>query len=253
MKSRKSDKAKEKRYNEGGPWIMPREFSSKGVTTREVDDDNKEQVSLSKLEENIRLILYYLLDVVKYETQFALLPLSRTQNICNDKNITHPRDEKQDDRVMTTDLMLTVSINNGLVNIPISIKFSHAINKRTVEKFELERAYHKEDNLNWKLITEKQIDPILLINLHKLSEFYHQPDTFYEFVFEEFTLEKNRNISLEEFLSNTAKKHKVTIGDCTRNFYHLLARKRIRCNYQRANDSKSTLQEYQIVNHETAN
>lgn len=246
MKSRKSDKGKEKRFNEGGPWIMPREFSSKGVTTREVDDDNKEQVTLSKFEENVRLILYYLLDVVKYETQVPLRPLSRTQNICNDKCIIHPRDEKQCERVMTTDLMITVLVDRKQIKIPISIKFSHDINKRTVEKFEIERSFHKEDNLNWKLITEKQIDPISLKNLQELADFYHKPDTFYEFIFTEFALEKNRDLSIEEFLSNTATKHKVTIGDCTRNFYHLLARKRIRFDYHRLNDLKSVLNDYQI-------
>jgi hypothetical protein len=244
MKIRKSEEKRNERYEKGGPWIMPRDISSKGVTTRETDDNNKEHVTLSKLEENVRLILFYELPIHSFETQVPLT-LSTTQEICRNKNIIHPRYNGTDTR-MSTDLVITTSHKERLIRIAISIKYSHDINNRTVEKMEAEKTYHEIDNTIYWIISEKQIDPIELDNLIKIGDYYEEPDTVYPFVLEEFKTATDRTQTIDELLKQIAKRNQVPKGECIRTFYHLLARKQVRFNYRKKYDLFFELQEHFI-------
>lgn len=251
MRSRKSDKAKQKRYKEGNPYTMPRDFGSTGVTERQQDDEGKEQVLFSTLESQFDLIFYYTTKLLKCENNAPILPISRTQIICKEQSITHPKNEKGEDVVMTTDFLLTIEIDGKVFKLGVSIKYSSDLDKRTLEKFEAERIARQKEGRIWVLLTERQMDKVVLRNIKFISDFKIQPDDYHAKVLEEFTSVRTKSISLTDFAESFAKKFNVQKNVCIRSFYHLIATKKVRFDFSRELNSKMTMSDFILDNKKT--
>lgn len=90
--------------------------------------------------------------------------LEETLEIADLLHVRHPFSGKYYNPV-TTDLLVC----KGGSWIARSIKSSRELeDKRTIEKLEIERAYFSRRNIDWKLITEKEINRDLVQNLHWL-------------------------------------------------------------------------------------
>lgn len=98
-------------------------------------------------------------NVVDIREQYPLLPLEKTLFIAEKLRIKHPRDSKtRQPIVMTTDTLLTVKAGDDFRFIAHTIKLISKLNKRVIEKFQIEKEYFKDLGINWALITENEIN-----------------------------------------------------------------------------------------------
>ncbi|SDN50091.1 TnsA endonuclease C terminal [Psychrobacillus sp. OK028] len=156
------------------PWINIQDFPSSGLSTRGKGwKTNRIHQFLSKLEKDYFYILEWNKSVVDIREQF---PLNRedTLFIASTKEIKHPTDPKsQIPIVMTTDFLITVADSTGTTQIARTIKPSKGLeDARIIEKFEIERTYWEERNIDWGIVTEKEMPRNLIENVEWLHSSY---------------------------------------------------------------------------------
>lgn len=149
------------------PWLFIQDVPSKGLATRIKGlKTGRVHHLLSKLELNCFLCLDWSEKVFDIKEQFPLY-LPETLAISKELNIKHPKVPKTGENiVMTTDFLVTS--HNSLIpkDIAISVKYSKDLNNlRTINKLEIERFYWHRRNIEWRIITEHQINPILVNNI----------------------------------------------------------------------------------------
>ncbi|MTI49775.1 MAG: heteromeric transposase endonuclease subunit TnsA [Firmicutes bacterium] len=182
-KNRKTDKwrLKEKRGLGRGinyiPWLKTHEVPSNGRKHRVLGVKHKRTYHfLSDLEYYFYLLQLYDERVVEIREQFPLLSLQTTRLIAKELNIRHPS-MYGEDRVMTTDFLLTVKKDRIYKDIVRTIKPSNKINNRTLEKFKLEEEFFKrkyeDDNFDWGVITENEINKTKALNISNLIDCYN--------------------------------------------------------------------------------
>jgi hypothetical protein len=156
------------------PWITIQDFPSNGLVTRGKGWKTKRvHHFLSKLERDYFYFLEWCSPVIDIREQF---PLNREDTlwIANKMNIKHPVDSStQVPIVMTTDFMITIKNPKGITHVARTIKPSQELeNKRTIEKFEIERAYWRKKQVNWGIVTEKDMPKNLIANVEWLHSAY---------------------------------------------------------------------------------
>lgn len=149
------------------PWIKVQDFSSYGQANRDLGSTTGRQHDyFSKLEYSYHLVLDWsgLLDI---QEQFPLHPIESTLSIANQMGIRHPIDFiKKKPVVMTTDFRISVPCPIGKKIIARAVKpAAKLLEKRVVEKLEIERRYWESHEIDWGIVTERQINPILVGNL----------------------------------------------------------------------------------------
>ncbi|GLO64426.1 TnsA endonuclease N-terminal domain-containing protein [Oceanobacillus kimchii] len=124
------------------------------------------------LSEHERRYLYYLewLDeVIDIREQFPLLPQSRTEEIADQLGIKHPYLDGKP-VVMTTDFVITLKTNNGLMDVVRTVKPASKLNKRTLDLFEIERRFFAEQGVNWEIVTDSKLPKTLIKNVEWMAE-----------------------------------------------------------------------------------
>ena len=138
------------------PWIKIHDFPSSGVCSR---IRGRTTGRIHHLLSRNESAYFYLLDcsakVSDIREQFPLR-LQDTLDIARSLGIRHPWDYSSDfPIVMTTDFLITTP--EGL--LARTIKETEALSDhRVLEKFAIEQAYWKRHAVDWKIVTEKQID-----------------------------------------------------------------------------------------------
>ena len=153
------------------PWIKVYDFSSKGYSIRVPGiKTNRIHHFLSNLEYHYFLILSYSKKVIDIREQFPLLNYKRTMEIAKEKGIKYPTSAKiKAPYIFTTDFLVTVKDDNGIRVIARTIKLSEKIKKkRVLEKLEIERIYWHERDVDWAIVTEKELGNQQIINLKLL-------------------------------------------------------------------------------------
>lgn len=173
----------EKRIKEGrgqnngpdyGPWSRVQDFSSRGQSNRDLGWTTGRQHDFhSKGERNYFLIIDWSKAVIDIQEQFPLLPLEKTLAIAKHCGIPHPANrETKEPEVMTTDFLITVARPVGGFKVARTVKPSDELsNPRVIEKFEIERRYWKEQGVGWGIVTEKEIDMAVAINVDWVHKF----------------------------------------------------------------------------------
>jgi len=155
------------------PWIMARDISSTGLTTREKGwKTGRVHHVLSNHELHYLYLLEWSPIVLDIREQYPLLPLAKTIGIANRLGIRHPVDTKtQEPIVMTTDFLLDVTERDHVRLKARTVKPEQKLSSsfRVVEKFEIERVYWQERGIDWGIVTEKEIPEALVRNV----EFLH--------------------------------------------------------------------------------
>lgn len=139
------------------PWITIHDLASRGVVSR-VPGYTTGRIHhlLSKNE----TAFFYILDAsdkaLDIREQFPLLPVTETVEIAELLGIRHPRDPANKyPYVMTTDFVITTQQGD----VARSVKLSAELDKpRVLEKLEIERIYWKRRDVEWRIVTEKEID-----------------------------------------------------------------------------------------------
>ncbi|WGV60427.1 TnsA endonuclease N-terminal domain-containing protein [Brevibacillus brevis] len=158
-------------FAEYKPWLTIHDVPSTGVVTRILGW--KSGRLHHYLSEHFELAHHYQMEwseaVVDIREQFPLLPLEKSLFIAQKLGIRHPIDPKtKHPIVMTVDMVLTVKKGEDVGFIAHSIKPISKLNRRTVEKMQIEKYFLKEMGIEWSLITEQQINYDLVKNVEWL-------------------------------------------------------------------------------------
>ncbi|GAA0751544.1 hypothetical protein GCM10008907_06000 [Clostridium sartagoforme] len=126
------------------PWLKIQDVPSLGRATRlKGIKTGRQHEFLSDMERNYFYVLEYSDNVIDIREQFPLLPLEDTLLIAEELGIEHPKNpENGEVIVMTTDFFITIKKGNEDCYIARTIKATdELLNKRVLEKFEIERVY----------------------------------------------------------------------------------------------------------------
>jgi TnsA endonuclease N terminal/TnsA endonuclease C terminal len=216
------------------PWITIQDVPSKGLCTRGTGwKTSRIHHFLSNLERDFFYMCEWETDVIDIREQFPLNRLD-TIAIAEKKRIKHPADPKTSAPiVMTTDFLLTIKTADGFKYIARTIKPSVELEKkRVLEKFEIERHYWNERNIEWAIVTEKEILKPLVQNIEWLHSSYNLneflPSSLYKVLSEELKYELQlKETPIIEILSGFENKWNLEKGLAISLFQHLISIKEI--------------------------
>lgn len=156
------------------PWLKIQDVPSTGLSTRTKSSKvaRIHQV-LSALELNYLYLLDWFDIVLDIREQYPL-DLEETVALAKEINIPHPPLTKPNNpSIITTDFLITIRQPIGTKEIARTIKYSKDLtNKRVLEKFEIERLYWKERKIDWGIVTELDLDKILIRNIKWLYKYH---------------------------------------------------------------------------------
>ena len=146
------------------PWIYIHDFPSRGISAR-IPGRTTGRIHhlLSRNEEYYFYILDSDPDVLDIREQFPLR-LTETIEIARSLNIRHPW-KGSFPFVMTTDFLILKADGLHARTVKCSAELE---NPRVIEKFTIEQAYWTGKGIDWKIVTEKQIDRSVALNLQWL-------------------------------------------------------------------------------------
>lgn len=150
------------------PWIKIQDVPSLGRVTRVKGmKSNRQHELLSDMERNYFYILEYADIVMDIREQYPLLPIEDTISIANELGISHPRNpETGENIVMTTDFLISISTEDGIREVARTIKSKDdLLDKRIIQKFEIERVFWKRKDIGWGIVTEVEIDKTIAHNI----------------------------------------------------------------------------------------
>lgn len=205
---------------------------------------------LSDLERDYLYIVEFSDFTVDINEQYAL-PLEVTELIAEEIGIKHPLDPQTKClKPIETDFVLTVNKGFGNETLARTIKYmDKLLDKRTIEKFEIERIYWEQKGVDWGIVTEKDIDRTVAFNI---AECYKSFDLSDIDAFQKIPL-KERNKIIESFkygvtgtgvvvreiASDFDEKMSLKFGTGLSIFRHLVITKQIKINLFRRWDIDS--------------
>lgn len=224
------------------PWITIQDVPSLGRVSRiRGIKTNRQHEFLSDLERDYFYFLEYSDNVVDIREQFPLLPLEETQYIATSLGLQHPRiKENNKDIVMTTDFLVTLRRPDGSTyDIARTIKPKNNLtNKRVIEKFEIERVYWENQQIDWGIVTDNDMDKTIAHNILFFHSYYdiscidslQNIDNNYllDLIFEYINRIIDSKKSIRYYSSKFDKDMCLEPGTGLSIFKHLLARKKIR-------------------------
>jgi len=157
------------------PWIKTQEVPSRGRSTRIKSwKTGRVHHFLSDLERNYFLLLEWDDDVIDIREQFPLLPIEATINVADSIAIRHPTNPKtKEPIVITTDFFVSLKQGNKVLDIARTSKYTNELDKyRIIEKFEIERRFWASKGIDWGIVTEKEINTIMVENIRELHQSY---------------------------------------------------------------------------------
>ncbi|MFB2839102.1 TnsA endonuclease N-terminal domain-containing protein [Floridanema evergladense] len=162
-----------KAYN---PWLHIQDVASQGLASR-IKGWKTSRVHhlLSKLETEYFYVLEWSDIVSDIREQYPLLPLAETLAIAEQLNIPHPSDpHSKEPVVMTTDFLITSQRNflNPIAQAR-TIKYAKDLQSpRTLEKLEIERHYWQKRDIDWGIVTEREIPKTVVENIKWLHPYF---------------------------------------------------------------------------------
>lgn len=155
------------------PYLRVQDVSSRGTSYRPCGwKTGREHDLLSTLEFMYFMHLEWCPQVIDIQEQFPLQPLEATLLIAEELGVDHPSANTRDDPphkapvLMTTDFVITLSTDAGLVKWARAVKPAAELEKEAVaHKLDIERVYWERKGISWKLITEYEISEDLYENV----------------------------------------------------------------------------------------
>lgn len=154
------------------PYIKIQDVPSLGRVTRKKGiKTGRQHELLSDMERNYLSILEYCNNVADIREQYPLLPIEETISISDELGIVHPKNPKTNENiVMTTDFLITLSNSEGVKAVARTIKSKDdLLNRRILEKFEIERVFWARRGINWAIVTEEEIDKTIAQNISSVQ------------------------------------------------------------------------------------
>lgn len=188
------------------PWILIQDFPSRGRVTRLLGSRTKRMHSLLS---DLETKCFYLFDwndsILDIREHY---PLLETEDVIKDKrNINFDLFKDKETGypyVLTTTFLLTVKDRKGDNKfLARSVKSASELNKKTtMEKLEIERRYWSSKNIEWKIITQKDIPIEKVKNIEWVHSSIHN--------YKDFGLSEKEMVSLcSNFLENIGSSQKT--------------------------------------------
>jgi len=149
------------------PWLEVQDFPSRGVIHRPLGfKTGRVHHLFSDLELKVFLIYDVLARIVDIREQFPLLPLEETLEISKKIGVKHPTDTATGyPVVMTTDVLLKISHRRETFFHARTIKYKKDLDDpRVEEKLRIERLYYRRRDIDWGVVTEDDVRPVLARN-----------------------------------------------------------------------------------------
>lgn len=159
------------------PWILIHDFPSLGMVSRVL---GKTTGRIHHLLSNMELSYFYILDwsdkVCDIREQYPLLDIAAVLEIADKAGIRYPFDNVSGfPYILTSDFLITTP-DGEMVR---SIKQKKDLeNPRVREKLEIERRYWAKYGVDWKLVTEDEINQQKARNIEWLFQASSLPETF---------------------------------------------------------------------------
>ncbi len=156
------------------PWLHIQDVPSQGLAHRVKGwKTGRVHHLLSKLELSYFYVLEWSSLVVDIREQYPLLPLEETVALAEQCGVRHPTDPKsQESIVMTTDFLITLPGESRPVEQARTVKQAQELlGKRTQEKLEIERRFWERRQVDWGVVTEREIPPVLAANIELLHAY----------------------------------------------------------------------------------
>ena len=154
------------------PWITVQDFASKGSVSRV---QGMTTGRIHHLLSSHELRYFYLLDwssdVYDIREQYPLLDLDVVIGIAEKAGIRYPFDKRSGfPCVLTSDFLITTSTEEMVRTIK---QKSDLKNPRVREKLEIERRYWTNRGIDWKIVTEDEINRQKSLNIEWLFQALH--------------------------------------------------------------------------------
>ncbi|AUN04855.1 heteromeric transposase endonuclease subunit TnsA [Clostridium botulinum] len=160
------------------PWITVRDVPSKGICSEILGwKTNRIHHLLSKLEAKYFFSLEWSSIVIDIREQFPLIDkngsCNETLRISENIGVKHPTIPATGvNNILTTDFVITLNIKNEIITVARTIKYEKDLSDlRTLEKFEIERLYWKKRKIDWKIITERDVNETLSYNVELIHNY----------------------------------------------------------------------------------
>ncbi len=222
------------------PWIEVSDFSSSGRVSRDLGWKT-DRVHYLMSDGETRL--YYLFEwsdrIVEIREQFPLLDRELCFKIAEDMGVEYPKDPKSGaPYVLTTDFMLSVTREGKSVYEARTFQPSKSLNdKRTAMKLEIERRYYASKEVDWKIVTEKDLPKLMTGNIEWIHSAYRleeNQEMNKEDLYDLSTILKSRLETVSSSVSKITKdldvEMNVEAGTSLYLFKHLVAHKVILVN-----------------------
>ncbi|KAI3349979.1 heteromeric transposase endonuclease subunit TnsA [Clostridium botulinum] len=156
------------------PWLTIQDVPSIGKVSRLLGiKTGRQHDFFSDNETNYFYIAEFSDLTIDIKEQFPLLPREETIIIAKELGINHPVDPfSKEPTVITSDFLITIKDKNNQKIISRTIKQCSDLQKRQIEKFEIERRYWEKRNVDWGIVTEREINKTFASNIELVYQFY---------------------------------------------------------------------------------
>ena len=214
------------------PWITIHDLASRGVVSR---TPGRKTHRIHHLLSRNETAFFYILDasekVIDIREQYPLLPVTETVGIAEKLGYRHPRDPvSKYPYVMTTDFVITTKQGD----VARSVKLLSELEKpRVQEKFAIERLYWERRGVEWRIVTEEEIDFQKARNLEWVYRSWHYPQMLPKGVRSEdvtslfLELFESTSLPVTEIAGITEDTFGLEAGLGLTTFQYLLLRKKI--------------------------
>jgi hypothetical protein len=150
------------------PWLEVQDVPSTGLATRIKGwKSGRLHHLLSNLETGFFYLMEWSPNVTDTREQLPLLPQSETVAIAEEIGVPHPTNpQTRQPIVMTSDFSVTKATNDSTFDFVRTIKpSSELVSERVLEKFEIERRYWEKRQIDWAIVTERELPKAAIQNI----------------------------------------------------------------------------------------
>jgi len=226
-KKNKTGLIKTKSSKDYQPFIKVADISSLGRSHRVFGHKTKRTHHLlSDLELAVFLLFEWHSNTEDIQEQFPL-DLNVTKQIADSVGIKHPS-QKGELKTMTTDFyVISKDIKSITSQLALQAKYSNDLDDaRTIEKLELERRYWEQKDVDFKIITEKDIPRTVTDNIKWL---YPSKNTYLitidenDFTFYSEQMIKNSSLKIIDFCIKIDSAYDYPLGTALSKLKNLIA------------------------------
>ena len=210
------------------PWIVVQDFSSHGTVSRIFSyKTNRVHHFLSRSELSFFYLLEWSEQVLDIREQFPLLDVELATDVAQRAGIRYPRDSISGfPYIMTCDFMITTE--HGLKARTIK-NTSDLKNNRTLEKLEIERRYWDVLGIDWRIVTEHEIDFQKAKHIEWLYTAAILPKHLADRQYREAILDRLENASIQQTATWFDEEYGCPVGSGLYLIKHLMWHKEINC------------------------